>query len=62
MWPFYRSYPNTDFGTHLHDALRDIIVCGLSNENIQRRLLTEEALTFQSAVTKSTPKKNAKQK
>ncbi len=38
------------FGDHLQDALRDRLVCGLSNENIQRKLLTEEALTFQRAV------------
>lgn len=39
-----------DFGTHLHDALRDRFVCGLSNENTKRKLSTEEALTFQRAV------------
>ncbi|KAL2077680.1 hypothetical protein ACEWY4_027184 [Coilia grayii] len=39
-----------DFGAHLQDALRDRLVCGLNNENIQRKLLTEETLTFQRAV------------
>lgn len=39
-----------DFGIHLHDALRDRFVCGLSNESIQRKMLTEETLTFQRAV------------
>lgn len=34
----------------MHDALCDRFVCGLSNENTQRKLLTEEALTFQRAV------------
>lgn len=39
-----------DFGTHLEDALRDRFVCGLNNEAIQKRLLTESALTFHKAV------------
>lgn len=39
-----------DFGAYLLDALRDRLVCGLSNENVQRKLLTEEMLTFQRAV------------
>ena len=39
-----------NFGTHLQDALRDRFVCGLKSETIQRRLLTEAALTFQKAV------------
>lgn len=39
-----------NFGTHLQDALRDRFVCGLNNEAIQKRLLTEAVLTFQKAV------------
>ncbi len=39
-----------EFGTHLQDALRDRFVCGLKTESIQKRLLTEAALTFQKAV------------
>lgn len=39
-----------DFGAYLLDALRDRLVRGLSNENVQRNLLTEEMLTFQRAV------------
>ena len=35
-----------DFGAFLNFALRDKLVCGLRNENIQKRLLTESALTF----------------
>ena len=31
-----------EFGTYLCDALRDRLVCGLRNEAIQRRLLTED--------------------
>lgn len=39
-----------DFGAHLKDALHDRLVCGLNNETIQRKLLTEEKLTFQRVV------------
>ncbi|XP_048123490.1 uncharacterized protein LOC125310268 [Alosa alosa] len=39
-----------DFGAHLLDALRDRLVCGLNNEAIQRKLLTEEKLDFKKAV------------
>ncbi|KAL6457444.1 hypothetical protein MHYP_G00344070 [Metynnis hypsauchen] len=39
-----------EFGTHLQDALRDRLVCGLNTQAIQKRLLTEAALTFQKAV------------
>ncbi len=34
----------------MQDALRDRFVCGLKTESIQKRLLTEAALTFQKAV------------
>ena len=43
-----------DFGTFLEDALRDRLVCGLRSETIQKKLLAEEALTFDSAVKIST--------
>lgn len=39
-----------EFGTHLQDALRDRLVCGLNIEAIQKRLLTEDKLTFAKAV------------
>ncbi|XP_073672002.1 uncharacterized protein [Paramisgurnus dabryanus] len=39
-----------EFGDNLNDALRDRLVCGLSSESIQRKLLTESALTYQKAV------------
>uniref|UniRef100_A0A3B3SNE8 CCHC-type domain-containing protein n=1 Tax=Paramormyrops kingsleyae TaxID=1676925 RepID=A0A3B3SNE8_9TELE len=45
-----RLSEHCDFGTHLQDAMRDRFVCGLRNESIQRKLLTEEALTFQRTV------------
>ncbi len=38
-----------DFGDFLAIALRDKFVCGLNNEQIQKRLLTESKLTFQKA-------------
>ncbi len=39
-----------EFGTHLQDALCDRFVCRLKTGSIQKRLLTEAALTFQKAV------------
>ncbi len=39
-----------EFGTFLNEALRDRLVCGLRSEAIQRRLLTETALTLDRAV------------
>ena len=39
-----------EFGAYLQDALRDRLVCGLNSESIQKRLLTETALTYQKAV------------
>lgn len=39
-----------EFGTNLKDSLRDRCVCGLAQENIQKRLLTEDKLTFDKAV------------
>lgn len=38
------------FGTGLNDALRDRLVCGMHNESVQRRLLTEKDLTLQKAL------------
>ena len=37
------------FGEQLNDALRDRLVCGLRSESIQKRLLTEDNLTFAKA-------------
>lgn len=39
-----------DFGDFLDDALRDRLVCGLWNEPIQKRLLTEKDLTNARAI------------
>lgn len=38
-----------EFDQFLEQALRDRLVCGLSNEGIQRKWLAEDALTFTSA-------------
>ncbi|XP_060607830.1 uncharacterized protein K02A2.6-like [Ruditapes philippinarum] len=35
------------FGEGLNDALRDRLVCGLTNVNIQKRLLSEKDLTYE---------------
>ena len=39
-----------DFGAFLEEALRDRLVCGLANESIQKRLLTEAKLTLKTAL------------
>ena len=39
-----------EFGVHLDEALRDRLVCGLSSEADQKRLLTEPDLMFAKAV------------
>uniref|UniRef100_A0AAR2J737 Retrotransposon gag domain-containing protein n=1 Tax=Pygocentrus nattereri TaxID=42514 RepID=A0AAR2J737_PYGNA len=39
-----------EFGGYLEDALRDRFVCGLKCEAVQKRLLTEDKLTFKRAV------------
>ena len=39
-----------NFGTALEDMLRDRIVCGISNAQIQKRLLAEKTLTFAKAL------------
>lgn len=38
------------FGGNLNDSLRDRLVCGLKSEHIQKKLLSEDALTFETAV------------
>ncbi|XP_024154359.1 uncharacterized protein K02A2.6, partial [Oryzias melastigma] len=45
-----RVSEHCEFGAYLEDALRDRFVCGLKGETVQKRLLTEENLTFQKAV------------
>lgn len=39
-----------NFGAVLNDALRDRLVCGLKNESIQKRLLSEKDLIYEKAV------------
>lgn len=38
------------FGQNLNDTLRDRLVCGLQNEQIQKRLLSEKDLTYDKAL------------
>nr|MCH9717641.1 DDE-type integrase/transposase/recombinase [Gammaproteobacteria bacterium] len=38
-----------DFGTALEDNLRDRLVCGIADQVIQKRLLSEQNLTFKKA-------------
>ena len=45
-----RLATNCKFGAHLAHALRDLFVCGLNNEAIQKRLLLEKDLTLSKAV------------
>ena len=45
-----RLTTHCEFGAFLEDALRDRFVCGLKNETMQRKLLTESDLTFQRAL------------
>ena len=47
------------FGTTLEDMLRDRLVCGISDDRIQRRLLGERELTFEKAVEIATATKMA---
>ena len=39
-----------EFGDTLNDMLRDRLVCGVNNEQLQRRLLSEPQLTFKKAL------------
>ena len=45
-----RLATHCEFGDYLNDALRDRLVCGLSNNSIQKRLLSEVNLTYARAV------------
>ena len=40
-----------DFGTNLEDMLRDRLVCGVHDDKIQQKLLSETTLTFAQAVS-----------
>lgn len=39
-----------EFGTHLEDALRDQLIWGIKDQNIQKRLLSEESFNFKRCV------------
>ena len=45
-----RLATHCSFGEFLNDALRDLLVCGLKNESIQRKLLSQRKLTLTQAV------------
>ena len=45
-----RLAEHCEFGTVLQDALRDMLVCGLKTESVQRRLLAEPKLTYDRAL------------
>ena len=45
-----RLSTDCEFGAYLNEALRDRFVCGLKSESIQRKLLSESALTFARAL------------
>ncbi|KAJ8417500.1 hypothetical protein AAFF_G00223430 [Aldrovandia affinis] len=45
-----RLAEHCQFGEGLSDALRDWLVCGLHNEGVQKRLLTEDNLTLTRAL------------
>ncbi|MCG8048987.1 MAG: hypothetical protein N0E48_25860, partial [Candidatus Thiodiazotropha endolucinida] len=48
-----------DFEANLNDALRDRLVCGIRNENIQKKLLSESDLTLQKAINIATAMETA---
>ena len=48
-----------DFGENLTDSLRDRFVCGLNNDAIQKRLLAEEKLTLDKAISVATAMETA---
>ena len=42
--------PEHDFQNTLEEMLRDRLVCGINDEQIQRRLLVESSLDFKKAM------------
>ena len=44
---------NCEFGPFLQDVIRDRLVCGLKNDHIQKRLLSEDKRTFEKALNLS---------
>ena len=48
-----------NFGDQLSDQLRDRLVCGISSERVQRRLLAEPNLTFENAFSLATAMETA---
>lgn len=52
---------NCEFGGSLEDMLRDRLVCGVRNNKIQQKLLSEATLTFAQAVSLSSATERAEQ-
>lgn len=52
---------NCNFGASLNTMLRDRLVCGVNNETMQKRLLAESELTFDSALKITTSMEAATQ-
>ncbi|KAL1473856.1 hypothetical protein MTO96_038412 [Rhipicephalus appendiculatus] len=48
-----RLSEHCEFGVSLEDMLRDILVCGVRDEALQRRLLAQTALNFKKAYDKA---------
>ena len=48
------------FGDTLNDLLKDRLVCGINDDSVQRRLLSEKALNFDSALDIATSMEAAK--
>ena len=48
-----------NFGSTLNTMLRDRLVCGVNNDSIQKRLLSESALTFEDALKIATSMESA---
>ena len=46
-----RLAEHCNYGTNLEEMLCDRIVCGVSDVRVQRRLLSEKSLTFQTALS-----------
>ena len=62
MWEVLGIYlsEHYDFQNTLEEMLRDRLVCGINDEQIQRRSLAESSLHFKKAMKLETAAKNAR--